>query len=154
MTAEVAVFTGLPASGKSTFFRAHLGATHDHISKDLFPNNKNKSARQERLIRTSLENHRCVAVDNTNPAPEDRGPLIELGREYGARMVDYYLEATVEECLERNAARTGREMVPEVAIHAAAKKLIPPSPHEGFDALFRVRLTGEGLFEVRCLSGQ
>jgi hypothetical protein len=38
--------------------------------------------------------------------------------------------------------------VPDVAIYATVKKLVPPSYSEGFDELLRVHLTGSS-FEVR-----
>ena len=37
---ELVILVGLQASGKSTFFRERFAATHEHVSKDLFRNNK------------------------------------------------------------------------------------------------------------------
>ena len=145
---ELVVFVGLQASGKSTFFRERFTATHEHVSKDLFPNNKNRNRRQERLIRAALEADSPVVVDNTNPTPEDRRVLIEVGRELRAAIVGYYFEPTVRECVGRNRRRTGKARVPDVAIFATAKRLIPPSYSEGFDELFRVRPTDPS-FDVR-----
>ena len=89
-----------------------------------------------------------MVVDNTNPTVEDRQPLIRLGGEHGAKIVGYYFEATAREGVERNRLRAGKAKVPDVAIYATVKKLVPPSYSEGFDELFRVRLTGSS-FEVR-----
>jgi predicted kinase len=147
---EVVIFVGLQASGKSSFFRERFAATHEHVSKDLFRNNKNRSRRQAQLIEAALGAGSPVVVDNTNPTVEDRRPLILLGRELGAKIVGYYFESTVRQCVERNRRRTGRARVPEVAIYATAKKLERPSYSEGFDELFRVRLTGECAFGVRA----
>jgi predicted kinase len=88
-----------------------------------------------------------VVVDNTNPAVEDRRPLVELGREFGARIVGYYFESGVRECLARNARRECKARVPNVAIYATAKRLVPPSRAEGFDQLLCVRLN-DSAFEV------
>jgi hypothetical protein len=88
-----------------------------------------------------------VVVDNTNPAPEDREPIVGLGREYGAEVVCYFFDADVRECLRRNARRGDKERVPDVAIYATAKRLVTPSAAEGFDGIYRVRLTTSG-FEV------
>lgn len=145
---ELVIFVGLQASGKSTFFRERFAATHEHVSKDLLRNNKNKSRRQQQLIEAALGAGSSVVVDNTNPTVEDRRPLIELGRELGARIVGYYFEATTRGSVGRNRRRTGRERVPDVAIFATAKRLVPPSYSEGFDELFRVRLTDDCAFEV------
>lgn len=89
-----------------------------------------------------------MLVDNTNPTPEDRRPLIELGRRYGAMAVGYHFASGVRECVERNDKREGKAEVPEVAIYATAKKLVPPAYEEGFDEIFSVRIVGNSGFEV------
>ena len=145
---ELVIFIGLQASGKSTFFRGRFAATHELISKDLFPNNRNRNRRQEERIGAALSAGRPVVVDNTNPTVEDRRTLVRQGREHGAKIVGYYFESTARECIERNRLRAGKAKVPDVAIYATAKKLVPPSYSECFDELFRVRLTGFS-FEIR-----
>jgi predicted kinase len=145
---ELVIFVGLQASGKSSLFQERFAATHEHVSKDLFRNNKNRNRRQAQLIEAALGAESSVVVDNTNPTVEDRQPLIKLGREFGARVVGYYFESTVRRCVERNRRRTGKDRVPDVAIYSTAKRLVPPSYSEGFDELSRVRLT-DG-FEVRA----
>jgi len=146
---ELVVFVGLQASGKSTFFRERFAETHEHVSKDLFPKNRNKNRRQEHLLRAALSAGRSMVVDNTNPTPEDRRPLVRLGHEYGARVLGYFFEASVRNCLQRNEMREGKERVPDVAIYATAKRLAVPSIEEGFDGLLCVRLNGS-TFEVRA----
>ena len=145
---ELVVFVGLQASGTSTFFHERLAETHQHVSKNLFPNNRNKNRRQEHLLRAALSAGRCVVVDNTNPTPEDRRPLVRLGHEYGAKVLGYFFDASVSECLRRNEIREGKARVPDVAIYSTAKKLVAPSIEEGFDGLLRVRLN-DSAFEVR-----
>ena len=93
-----------------------------------------------------------MVVDNTNPTGEERRPLVALGREHGARVVGYYFEAGVRGCIERNRGRRGKARVPDVAIYATAKKLVPPSRSEGFDELFRARIARDG-FEVSVWDG-
>ncbi len=149
MAAELVIFVGLQASGKSTFFRERFAADHEYVSKDLFRNNRNRNKRQRELIKSALGAGRSVVVDNTNPTVEDRRPLVELGHEFGARIVGYYFESAVRGCLARNARREGKARVPDVAIYATAKKLIPPTPAEGFDELLNVRLN-DSAFEVHA----
>lgn len=146
---ELVIFVGLQASGKSTFFRARFAATHEHVSKDLLRNNKNRSKRQAQLIEAALRAGSPVVVDNTNPTVEDRRTPIQLGRELGAKIIGYYFESTVRQCIERNRLRAGKAQVPDVAIYATAKRLVLPSYSEGFDELFRVRMTDESAFETR-----
>ena len=139
---ELIVFVGLQASGKSTFFRERFAGTYQHVSKDLFPHNRNKNRRQEQLLRAALSAGRSVIVDNTNPRPEDRRPLVRLGHEHGAKVLGYFFEASVRECLRRNEMREGKARVPDVAIYATVEKLVAPTIVEGFDELFCVRLNG------------
>lgn len=146
---ELVILVGLQASGKSTFFRERFAATHEHVSKDLFRNNKDPNRRQAQLIEAALRAGSSVVVDNTNPTVEDRRILIESGRRYGARIVGYFFDSTVRQCIERNRLRAGKARVPNVAIYATAKKLVLPSYSEGFDRLFRVRLI-DSSFEVNA----
>lgn len=139
---ELVIFIGLQASGKTTFYRDRFAATHQHISKDLFPNNKNKNRRQHELIKTALDSGQSVVVDNTNPTPVERTPLIELGNSYGCEIIGYYFASQLSSCLERNWLRTGKARVPDVALYATIKKLIIPSYNEGFDRLFCVKFSG------------
>ena len=144
---ELVVFVGLQASGKSTFFRERFAETHEHVSKDLLPHNRNKNRRQENILRAALSAGRSVVVDNTSPTPEDRRPLVRLGHEYGAKVLGYFFEASVSECLRRNEMREGKARVPDVAIYVTVQKLVAPSIEEGFDELYCVRLN-DSTFEV------
>lgn len=133
MSPELIVFAGLPASGKSTYYRTHFAATHVHVSKDLMKNTRTRDAKQQQMIEAALREGKSVVVDNTNPTPAVRAPLIALGRRHGARVIAYYFEAVVKEAVARNRLREGAARVPDVAIFVTAKKLVPPSFAEGFD---------------------
>lgn len=147
MTPEVAILVGLPGAGKSTFYRERLAATHRHVSKDLLKNAKNKQARQDALVREALRAGSSVAVDNTNVSPAERATVIAIARELGARTVAHYIEATTREAVARNERREEKKgRVPKVAIFTCAKRLVPPSLDEGFDALHRWRVTEDGAF--------
>ena len=130
---ELLIFVGLQASGKSTYYRTHLAATHVHVSKDLMPNVRNRDTKQLEMIRAALAAGRSVVVDNTNPTPAVRAPLVDLGRRQGARVVAYYFEAVVKDAVVRNRLREGKARVPDVAIFVSARKMVPPSMSEGFD---------------------
>jgi predicted kinase len=145
---ELVLFIGLQGAGKSSFYRARFAATHALVSKDRLRNNRNPERRQRQLIAEALAEGRSVVVDNTNATAEARRPLIELGQQAGARVVGYYFESRLEDCLRRNAGRAGKERVPDVALYATAKRLELPQLAEGFAELSYVRLVEGGGFEV------
>jgi predicted kinase len=150
---ECVILIGLPAAGKTTFCRERFAGTHDHVSKDLLPGSRRPSRRQEQLVADALSNGRSVVVDNTNASVAVRAPLIALARAHGASVTGYYFPAEAGDALRRNRARRGRERVPDVAVFAIRKHLEPPSPGEGFDRLFVVRLNEPArTFEVEPYS--
>src|SRR5688572_810727 len=112
---ECALLIGLPAAGKTSFYRQHLAATHDHVSKDLLRHNKRPARRQEHLIAESLAAGRSVAIDNTNATAAERAAVIRTARSYGAQVIGYFFPAEAADALRRNRGRTGRERVPDVA---------------------------------------
>jgi predicted kinase len=146
---ECVILIGLPASGKSTFYRERFAGTHDHVSKDLMRNARSREKRQQQLITASFTSGRSVVVDNTNPTREERAAIIALARERGIPVVGYFFDTAAADAVRRNRAREGRERVPDVAIFTVRKRLHPPERAEGFDALYLVRMNEqERRFEV------
>lgn len=147
--AECVILIGLPASGKSSFFRERFAATHDHISKDRMKHARLPERRQQTILAESLAAGRSVVVDNTNPDAATRAPIIETARRHGAEVVGYFFDTAAADALRRNRGREGRERVPDVAIFTARKRLQRPRRAEGFDRLYRVTLDEAGRrFEV------
>ncbi|WP_437023352.1 AAA family ATPase [Streptomyces sp. enrichment culture] len=146
----MAVLVGLQASGKSTFCEQVLAGRCAVVGKDRFPRGaRHKQARQMRLVEEALAAGRSVAVDNTNPSPEEWGPLVAAGRLYGAVVIAYWFPPDLAGSLRRNAARTGRDRVPEVGVRATLGRLRRPTREDGFDAVLDVRFDGHGGFDVR-----
>jgi predicted kinase len=146
---EVVILVGLQGSGKSTFYRTFYQSTHVLVSKDRLRNNRNPQRRQMQLIEVALEEGRSVVVDNTNPTEEDRAPIIVMARAYAAESVGFCFESHLQSCLDRNAARTGREKVPDKALYITLRRLRKPALSEGFDRLYRVQVAPAGQFVVR-----
>lgn len=144
----VAVLVGLQASGKTSFCRDVLGASYTQVSKDHFPNARNRQRRQLRLLAEALAAGKDVVVDNTNPSPEQWQPLIEAARQGGAKVVAYWFPPDLAASTRRNAARTGRARVPEVGIKATMARLRHPDEQDGFDEVLTVRFDGAGGFTI------
>ena len=140
---ECVILIGLPAAGKTSFYRERFAGTHDQVSKDVLRNTRRPERRQEQRMAESLSSGRSVVVDNTNASAATRAPLIRLARTHGAQVTGYYFPIDAAAALRRNRGREGRERVPDVAIFAVRKRLEPPAVAEGFDRLFTVRLIEE-----------
>lgn len=148
------MLVGLQASGKSTFCAQVLGRRYVQVSKDHFPNARNRQARQLRLVCEALADGRDVVVDNTNPSPDEWRPLVEVARDAGARTVAYWFPPDLAGSIRRNAARSARARVPEVGLRAVASRLRQPTAADRFDEVLAVAFDGAGGFEVRpCGAG-
>ncbi|HVZ33718.1 MAG TPA: AAA family ATPase, partial [Polyangiaceae bacterium] len=137
-----------PGAGKSTFFEQRFSRTHFHSSKDDLRRRRLPLGRQLELLRGRLAAQQSVVVDDTNLTREQRAGLIAEGQRLGARVVAYFFDCQVGECVARNRERSGRARIPDPAIFAGAKRLQPPSSDEGFDEIRVVRVLPGGDFEL------
>lgn len=144
---EVVLLVGLQGAGKSTLYRERFAATHAHLSMDLWPSARRPRARLHRELEAALAAGRDVVCDSTNVRREERAPLLALAKRHGARVRAILIDATVGEAKGRNALRTGRARVPDVAIHATRARWEEPTADEGFDAIDRVRLADNGFVD-------
>ncbi len=133
------MLVGLQGAGKSTWVREHLAATHAVASKDHWPRARRREARQQRVVAGLLAAGRSVVVDNTNPSPQERAPLVAAARAAGVPVRAVWVDTPLSTCLARNDAREGRARVPLVGVHATRARLVPPSTAEGFDRVDAVR---------------
>jgi predicted kinase len=148
MQLECVILIGLPGAGKSSLYREKFASTHVHVSKDLLPNATKREDRQRQLIEEALASGKSVVIDNTNPTIAERATLIAIARAHGARVIGYFFDVNTRTAVARNAERTGRGRVPNVAIFTAAKRLQRPSLAEGFDQLFRVEITKDRSLQI------
>ena len=129
----LAIMIGIQASGKSQFAMSYL-KDYTRINLDtLHTRNKEKLALDEAI--KSGEN---IVIDNTNPTIEERARYISAVSGHGYKIEGYFMQSRLQECIERNEHRTGKEKVPRTAIAATSNKLELPDYNEGFDALYFV----------------
>ncbi len=147
---DLVVLVGLQGSGKTTFYRGRFAATHAHVSKDLFPNARDRGRRQRERIAAAAAAGRSAVVDNTNARRQDRLDLVAQAHALEMRPICYFFPPDVPVSLAHNAARVGRARVPDVAIHVTRARLVPPTWDEGWDELYAVRAERGG-FEVAAV---
>jgi predicted kinase len=129
---EAIVLCGLQGAGKTTLYRDRWLETHVRISMDLLRTRPREAA----LLELCLATRQPFVVDNTNPTAADRARYLEPARAAGFRAIGYLVDAAPAEALGRNAGRAGAARVPDRGVLGTARRLIRPTPAEGFDELW------------------
>src|SRR5829696_6582219 len=124
---EAVILCGLQASGKTTLYRDRFLETHARVSMDLL----RTRAREAAFLRVCLETRMPFVVDNTNPTVAERARYVLPAREAGFKVVGYVVDVPFAVAQARNAAR--ERVVPMVGLRDVAKRLVQPTPEEGFD---------------------
>lgn len=141
---QLIIFTGVQASGKSSFYLLNLHQSHLRINLDML-----KTRHRENIIfEACLASKTKMVIDNTNPTRDDRARYIQRAKDAGFEVISYYFETDLSSTLERNSYRKGKANIPEVGIRATYKKLEIPILDEGFDAIFKVKIVENGEFSV------
>ena len=133
MEKTAVIFIGIQASGKSTFYKTRLGELV-HINLDTLKTRH----REKLLLEQCIADGASFCVDNTNPTREDRARYLAPAKEAGYRIVGYFFQSRVADCVERNRTRDASAQVPSMAIAATSNKLQMPSVTEGVDELYFV----------------
>ena len=141
---QLIIFTGVQASGKSSFYLLNFYHSHLRINLDML-----KTRHRENMIfEACLASKTKIVIDNTNPTREDRARYIGRAKDAGFEVISYYFETDLNSALERNSQRTGKANIPEVGVRATFKKLEVPSLDEGYDEMFRVKIVGNREFSI------
>lgn len=142
----IVLTVGLPGSGKSTYL-ARLGVnaiSSDEIRRLIIddPHDQSIHARVFAAVRYLVRQRIAVGrpityVDATHLTPWERRPYVKIAERYECKLEALYFDVPVEVCIQRNRLR--QPMVPEEAIRKMARRLVPPTKHEGFMRIKRIR---------------
>ena len=141
---EAVIFIGLQASGKSTFYQQRFFNTHLRINLDML----NTRNRENRLMQVCLETQQPFVIDNTNTLKEERRKYTDAAKAAGFRVIGYYFQSKIEDCLRRNDSRPLTQRIPVGGILMMHKRLELPAWDEGFDELYYVRIGEDNGFVV------
>jgi predicted kinase len=142
---EAIVLCGVQGSGKTTFYRERFLDTHVRVSMDLL----RTRAREEAFLNLCLQTRQRFVVDNTNPTAADRRRYVEPARAAGFAVIGYLVEVDAAVALARNEERERR--VPPSGVIGTARRLIRPTPEEGFDELWHATAAPGGGWRVEPL---
>lgn len=140
---EMILFTGIQATGKTSFYLQRFFETHVRVSMDLLRTRH----REEVFMRACLSSQQRFVVDNTNPTRAERAPYIAAARGAKFRVIGYFFEPDPQLSWERNQGRSDKRRVPAAGLFGTLKRLERPRLDEGFDALYRV-VARDGRFEI------
>ncbi len=120
------LLVGAPGCGKSTLTRAFardtLTLSSDSLRAVVGAGELDNDPKVNFIVFKTLENMASyflargydVAIDATNVTRKARKPFVEIAKQFGANIIAYVSEATLEQCKARNAARA--RVVPEDVI--------------------------------------
>lgn len=138
---QAVIFMGIQGSGKSYYYDLHFAGKFVHINLDeLHTRNK-----ENLLLRSCIDKGLDFVIDNTNPTKAERAVYISMAKAAGYRVIGYFFESRLQDCIKRNEQRTGKAKIPAKAIAATSNKLELPSRDEGFDELYFVGRSGSTL---------
>ena len=133
------IMMGIQGSGKSTFCAKNF-PEYTRINLDTLHTRK----KENDALWLAINRKENIIIDNTNPTVSDRKKYIEAGKASQYNIIGYFMQSRLQECIERNDARQGKEKIPAIAIACTSNKLEMPSYEEGFDELYFVKITDEG----------
>ena len=133
------IMMGIQGSGKSTFCAKNF-PEYTRINLDTLRTRK----KENDALWLAINRKENIIIDNTNPTVSDRKKYIEAGKASQYNIIGYFMQSRLQECIERNDARQGKEKIPAIAIACTSNKLEMPSYEEGFDELYFVKITDEG----------
>ena len=146
---QAVIFSGVQASGKTTFYAERFLATHVRISMDLMRTRH----RERRFLETCLQTGQRFVVDNTNPTAADRRPYVEAALWAGYEVAGYEFRPTARDALARNDGRSATTRVPVAGLLGTFKRIEPLEPREGFREILIVTIGEDGAFVVSGAPG-
>ncbi|MFA6294484.1 MAG: hypothetical protein WC637_22020 [Victivallales bacterium] len=142
---EAVIFTGIQATGKSTFFKERFADTHIRINLDMLRTRR----REFLLFEACLKMKQPFVVDNTSPTAEDRQRYIPMAKAAKFRITSYYFVSNIKDAIMRNSERDCNKFIPSYAIMGTHGRLESPTYEEGFDMIYCVRIKKAGGFAVK-----
>ena len=145
---QLIIFTGVQASGKSTFYQQFFYHSHLRLNLDMLKTRH----RENILFEAALTSKTKMVIDNTNPTAEDRARYIQRAKAASFEVISYFFDTDLTSTLARNKQRLGKANIPEVGVRATHNKLQVPRLDEGFDKIVQVKIIANHEFSIYPIS--
>jgi predicted kinase len=149
-TKDAAIFCGIQASGKTTFYRHTFFRSHLRISLDVLKTRRREGA----IVRACIEVGQPFVVDNTNPTRADRRRYLEAVSTGDFVTRAFFFELSPRDAIGRSLKRPEGERIQPYAIYGTFRRLETPSLEEGFHEVMRVTPGPNGGFVVESLGAR
>jgi bifunctional polynucleotide phosphatase/kinase len=132
---ELVLFTGFPASGKSTFYKKHFEPNdYVHVNRDLLKT----PAKCLKAAEEALSKGKSVVVDNTNPDCASRKEYLDIARKAKVRARCFVFDTPREvadhlNLLREKITKGESKHVPAVGYNVYKKKKEDVTTKEGWD---------------------
>lgn len=123
---EAIILVGLPASGKSTYYKTNFSDTHIRINLDMLKTRH----REKLLINACIVAKQPFVVDNTNVTIQERKYYIDLLENSKFKIMCHVFVLDLEACLATNRKRV--KPILDVGILSKYKEFQFPTIEEGF----------------------
>ena len=139
--AEVVVFVGCPASGKSSFYQHHMTKSHDLVNRDQL----GTWQKCVDACGSTVKRGRSVVIDNTNPDVESRKRYLDAAKKLQVPARCFLFTTSHSHALHNNRFRelTNKnpkyKPVPELAFNTFKSKFTEPTLAEGFTEIIKVQ---------------
>ena len=141
---QAVIFSGVQASGKTTFYAERYLATHLRIAMDLMGTRH----RERRFLETCLETGQRFVVDNTNPSEAERAPYVQAALAARYEVVGCEFRTSADDALRRNERRARRARIPVAGLLGTYGRLEPLRAREGYARVLVVEIAERGGFAV------
>lgn len=108
--------------------------------------------REKRFMELCLQSGQRFVIDNTNPGAEERSRYILPAKRARFRVIGYYFESSLPEAFRRNSSRSGKARIPDKGVGDTFKPLEVPVLEEGFDVLYKLKLTAESQYIMELIA--
>lgn len=136
---EMIIAVGVPASGKSTYFKKIFGDSDNHviINQDTL---KTK-AKCLKETNKALDNKMSVIIDATNPSKKTRKEYIDIAKKYNAVIKCFHFDTPIDlahHCNNYRAITDEKEKISKMVYRIYSSKYEEPSLKEGFDQILNI----------------